>query len=111
MAPSSSLLTRKRSIHTHTHIQWGKQVFEPLPILQVWPLAKKCVIYNCNRRCILTVRNRISTKKSRKLHFITVKDRSRRPSHHVGCSLVAIFIYSGVFVKPQNIQTQTEHTK
>src|SRR4029434_2836266 len=42
-----------------------------LPILQVWPLAKKCVIYNCNGRCILTVRNRISTNKSRKLHFIT----------------------------------------
>src|SRR4029434_5153899 len=42
-----------------------------LPISQVWPLAKKCVIYNCNSRCILTVRNRISTKKSRKLHFIT----------------------------------------
>src|SRR4029434_4615714 len=36
-----------------------------------WPLAKKCVIYNCNGRCILTVRNRISTNKSRKLHFIT----------------------------------------
>src|SRR4029434_5573990 len=36
-----------------------------------WPLAKKCVIYNCNSRCILTVRNRISTNKSRKLHFIT----------------------------------------
>src|SRR4029434_8256838 len=44
---------------------------EPLPISQVWPLAKKYVIYNCNSRCILTVRNRISTKKSRKLHFIT----------------------------------------
>src|SRR4029434_1147645 len=27
--------------------------------------------YNCNGRCILTVRNRISTNKSRKLHFIT----------------------------------------
>ena len=46
-------------------------VFEPLPISQVWPLAKKYVIYNCNSRYILTVRNRISTKKSRKLHFIT----------------------------------------
>src|SRR4029434_4987447 len=53
------------------YIQWGKKVFEPLPISQVWPLAKKFVIYNCNSRCILTVRNRISTKKSRKLHFIT----------------------------------------
>ena len=30
-----------------------------------------CVIYNCNGRCILTVRKRISTNKSRKLHFIT----------------------------------------
>src|SRR4029434_8418037 len=59
--------------------------------------------------------------------FSVVKDRSRRLSHHVGCSLVewgcrqehttqetvasikiAIFIYSGVFVKPQNIQTQTD---
>src|SRR4029434_9615767 len=38
---------------------------------QVWPLAKKCVIYNCNGRCILTMRSRISTNKSRKLHFIT----------------------------------------
>src|SRR4029434_7232081 len=38
---------------------------------QVWPPAKKCVIYNCNGRCILTGRNRISTNKSRKLHFIT----------------------------------------
>src|SRR4029434_6441488 len=53
------------------HIQWGKKVFEPLPILQVLPLAKKCVIYNCNGRCILKVRNRISTNKSRKLRFIT----------------------------------------
>src|SRR4029434_11149286 len=53
------------------YIQWGKKVFEPLPISQVWPLAKKCVIYNCNSRCILTVMNRISTNKSRKLHFIT----------------------------------------
>ena len=34
-------------------------------------LQKKCVIYNCNGRCILTVRNRISTNKSRNLHFIT----------------------------------------
>src|SRR4029434_658463 len=33
---------------------------------------KKCVIYNCNDRSILTVRNRISTQTSRKLHFITV---------------------------------------
>src|SRR4029434_4508852 len=57
--------------HVCGHIQWGKEVFEPLPISQVWPLAKKCVIYNCNGRCILTVRNRISTNKSRKLHFIT----------------------------------------
>src|SRR4029434_2075431 len=55
----------------HKAIQWGKRVFEPLPISQVWPLAKKCVIYNCNGRCILTVRNRISTNKSRTLHFIT----------------------------------------
>src|SRR4029434_5467381 len=39
---------------------------------RVWPLAKKCVIYNCNGRCILTVRNRISTNKSRKLHFMTL---------------------------------------
>src|SRR4029434_3297972 len=63
-------------------------------------------------------------------HNHTVKDRSRRPSHHVGCSLVewgcrqehttqetvasikiAIFIYNRVFVKPQNIPTQTENTK
>src|SRR4029434_9830863 len=57
--------------HVCGHIQWGKEVFELLPISQVWPFAKKCVIYNCNGRCILTVRNRISTNKSRKLHFIT----------------------------------------
>src|SRR4029434_9925874 len=50
-------------------------VFEPLPISQVCPLAKKCVIYNCNGRSILTVRDRISTKTSRKLHFITVMNR------------------------------------
>ena len=58
-------------LSTWRQLQWGKQVFEPLPISQVWPLAKKCVIYNCNSRCILTVRNRIYTKQSRKLHFIT----------------------------------------
>src|SRR4029434_867076 len=63
--------TPKGSV-SFAHIQWGKPVFEPLPISQVWPLAKKCVIYNCNCRCILTVRNRISTNKSRKLHFIRV---------------------------------------
>src|SRR4029434_8781451 len=55
----------------HKAIQWGKRVFDPLPISQVWPLAKKCVIYNCNGRSMLTVRDRISTKTSRKLHFIT----------------------------------------
>src|SRR4029434_878437 len=53
------------------HIQWGKYVFEPMRISQVWLPAKKCVLYNCNGRCILTVRNRISTNKSRKLHFLT----------------------------------------
>src|SRR4029434_305337 len=67
--------TENKHICTYIDVQWGKKVFEPLPILQVWPLAKKCVIYNCNGRCILTVRNRQqtnkSTKKSRKLHFIT----------------------------------------
>src|SRR4029434_7863651 len=70
------------------------------------------------------------TSQFREELFRFVKDRSRRPSHHVGCSLVkwgcrqehttqetvasikiALFIYNGVFVKPQNIQTQTEHTK
>src|SRR4029434_7290066 len=52
-------------------IHWGEYLLEPLRISQVWPLEEKCVIYNCNCRCILTVRNRISTNKSRKLHFIT----------------------------------------
>src|SRR4029434_5444279 len=42
-------------------VQWGKLVFDPLPISQVCPLAKKCVIYNCNGRSILTVRDRISS--------------------------------------------------
>ena len=40
--------------------------------ISIWPLAKTCVIYNCNGRSILTVRDRISTKASRKMHFITV---------------------------------------
>src|SRR4029434_2507794 len=47
-------------------------VFDPLLISQVCPLAKKCVIYKCNGRSILTVRDRISTNTPRKLHFITV---------------------------------------
>src|SRR4029434_1937988 len=46
------------SLYIYIHIQWGKEVFDPLPISQVWPLAKKCVIYNCNGRSILTVRDK-----------------------------------------------------
>src|SRR4029434_7711387 len=62
--------------HRHTHVNiyiysGENKYLNPCRFRKFPPLAKKCVIYNCNGRCILTVRNRISTNKSRKLHFIT----------------------------------------
>ena len=53
------------------YVQWGKKVFDPLLILYVCPLTKKWSVYNFNGRFIWTVRDRITTKKSRKTH---VKD-------------------------------------
>src|SRR4029434_1283210 len=37
--------------------------------------------------------------------------QARTHNETVASIKISIFIYSGVFVKPQNIQTQTEHTK
>ncbi len=41
--------------------------FDPLLILYVCPLTKKLSVYNFNGRFIWTVRDRITTKKSRKM--------------------------------------------
>src|SRR4029434_5349326 len=69
--------------HTHTHTYTHTHTFfhlSPIKInrgdIQTLTLSNLLVplvfvIYNCNGRCILTERNRISTNKSRKLHFIT----------------------------------------
>ncbi len=46
-----------------------KQLFDPLLILYVCPLTKKCSVYYFNGRFILTVRDRITTTKYRKTHF------------------------------------------
>ncbi len=51
------------------YLQWGKKIFDPLLILYVCPLTKKLSVYNFNGRFIWTVRDRITTKKSRKTHF------------------------------------------
>ncbi len=51
------------------NIQWEKKIFDPLLILYVCPLTKKWSVYNFNGRFILTVRDRITTKKSRKKHL------------------------------------------
>src|SRR4029434_4691414 len=56
----------------HIFLYSGENKFSnPCRFCKFGHLQKKFVIYNCNGRCILTVRNIISTKKSRKLHFIT----------------------------------------
>ncbi len=44
-------------------------LFDPLLILYVCPLTKKLSVCNFNGRFIWTVRDRITTKKSRKTHF------------------------------------------
>ncbi len=87
--------TQYTYIHTHTHthtwnfpyhlieksapiyhigsfkfyVQWGKKSFDPLLILYVCPLTKRWSVYNFNGRFIWTVRNRITTRKSRKMHL------------------------------------------
>ncbi len=48
----------------------GGNVFDPLLILYVCPLTKKLSVYNFNGRFIWKVRDRITTKKSRKTHFV-----------------------------------------
>ncbi len=47
----------------------GKKLFDPLLILHLCPLTKKLSVYNFNSRFIWTVRDRITTNKSRKMHF------------------------------------------
>ncbi len=47
----------------------GKKIFDPLLILYVFPLTNKWSAYNFNGRFIWTVRDRTTTKKSRKTHF------------------------------------------
>ncbi len=51
------------------HVHWGKTLFDPLLIFYVCPLTKKLSFYNFNGRFIWTVRDRITTQKSRKTHF------------------------------------------
>ncbi len=41
------------------HIQWGKNIFDPLLILYVCPLTKKWSVCNFNGRFILKVTDRI----------------------------------------------------
>ncbi len=50
----------------NVYIQWGKKLFHPLLILYVCPLTKKWSVYNFNGRFILTVGDRITTKKIQK---------------------------------------------
>ncbi len=47
----------------------GENVFDPLLILNICPLTKKLSVYNFNGMFILTVRDRITTTQSRKMHF------------------------------------------
>ncbi len=51
------------------HVQWGKFFY----LIPCWfvrlPTDKEWSVYNFNGRFILTVRDRITTTKSRKLHF------------------------------------------
>ncbi len=47
----------------------GGKLFDPLLILYVCPLTNKLLVYNFNGRFIWTVRDRITTTKSRKTHF------------------------------------------
>ena len=49
-------------------------IWTPADFASLATSAKKCVIYNCNGRCILTVRNRISTKKIQKTAFYNIYD-------------------------------------
>ncbi len=50
-------------------IVWEKKIFDPLLILYICPLTKKLPVYNFNARFFLTVRDRITTKKSRKTYL------------------------------------------
>ncbi len=56
------------------YLQWGENLFDPLLILYVCPLTKKWSVYHFNGRFIWTVRDRITTKKSRKMHLKKVRN-------------------------------------
>ncbi len=62
--PSLNILENKYCIYTV-----GGGIFNPLLILYVCPLTKKWSVYNINGRFILTLKDRITTKKSRKTHL------------------------------------------
>ncbi len=51
------------------NLQLWKKKWDPLLILYVCPLTKKWSVYNCNGRFVLTVRDRITTKKIQKNAF------------------------------------------
>ncbi len=48
------------SISQIAHIQWGKNIFDPLLILYVCPLTKKLSVCNFNGRFILKETDRIT---------------------------------------------------
>ncbi len=50
-------------------VQLFTQIFDPLLILYVCPLTKNLSVYNFGGRFILTVRDRITTKKIQKSAF------------------------------------------
>ncbi len=62
-------LNIKKRISKKCDIFRGEKRFDPLLILYVFPLTKKWSVYKFNRRFIWTVRDRITTNKSRKTHF------------------------------------------
>ncbi len=52
------------------YIQWGKQIIDPLLILDVCPLSNKWSVYIFNGSFILTVSDRITTKNPEKRIYI-----------------------------------------
>src|SRR4029434_2705271 len=65
----------------------------------------------CNGRCILTVRNRISTNKSRKLHFITfmtlfvfdAENKYLNPQANSNDQLCAQEVHRLVLIRPNKV--------
>lgn len=54
--------------HDDLYMQWWKEVFDPLLMLNVYPVTMKWSVYILNGKCIITLIGRIATK-IRKMHF------------------------------------------